>query len=48
MGTAIITLTFLRALSISVFQLAGYGAKTLRPKTRTPKTSAAPSPAPGE
>ena len=46
LGTAIVTLTFLPALSISVFQLAGYGAKT--PKTRTPRSRVAPSPAPGE
>jgi len=41
-GTAIITLTFLPALSISVFTLAGYGTKTHRAKGQ------APSPAPGE
>ena len=43
LGTAIITLTFLPALSIVVFRIAGYGAKS------DAKTSGlAPSPAPGE
>jgi multidrug efflux pump subunit AcrB len=43
LGTAIITLTFLPALSITVFRLAGYGAKT------DAKTAGMePSPAPGE
>ncbi|WP_204376640.1 hypothetical protein [Methyloceanibacter marginalis] len=43
LGTAIITLTFLPALSISVFRLAGYGQKA------GGKSSAMePSPAPGE
>jgi len=43
LGTAIITLTFLPALSIVVFRLAGYEAK---PKVKA--TGMAPSPAPGE
>ena len=41
LGTAIVTLTFLPALSILVFRLAGYGVKS-------DATSPAPSPAPGE
>lgn len=44
LSTAIVTLTFLPALAISVFRLAGYGA----PDARAPKSSIAPSPAPGE
>jgi len=43
LGTAIITLTFLPALSISVLQLAGYGAKS-----DTKAAGMEPSPAPGE
>lgn len=43
LGTAIVTLTFLPALSITVFRFAGYG------KTEdTGPSSTAPSPAPGE
>ncbi|MEZ5827974.1 MAG: efflux RND transporter permease subunit [Hyphomicrobiales bacterium] len=42
LGTAIITLTFLPALSIAVFRLAGYEKKT------DAESSLAPSPAPGE
>jgi len=41
LGTAIITLTFLPALSIAVFRIAGYGAKEKSPAMAT-------SPAPGE
>jgi len=43
LGTAIITLTFLPALSISMFQLAGY-----RQKAGSKSTAMEPSPAPGE
>ncbi|MEM7191824.1 MAG: efflux RND transporter permease subunit, partial [Pseudomonadota bacterium] len=43
LGTAIVTLTFLPALSIFVFRLAGYGKET-----GGPSSEAAPSPAPGE
>ena len=43
MGTAIVTLTFLPALSITVFRLSGYGKES---DTRASTT--APSPAPGE
>lgn len=43
LGTAMVTLTFLPALSIAVFRLAGYGGETA-----AGPTSSAPSPAPGE
>ena len=43
LGTAIITLTFLPALSIVVFRIAGYGAKS-----DAKRSGLAPSPAPGE
>jgi hypothetical protein len=43
LGTAIVTLTFLPALSISVFRLAGY-----RAKTGAKAGSLEPTPAPGE
>jgi multidrug efflux pump subunit AcrB len=43
LGTAIITLTFLPALSISVFKLAGYGQKA-----GSKPSAMEPSPAPGE
>ena len=43
LGTAMVTLTFLPALSIFVFQLAGYGKKSV-----ATTSSPAPSPAPGE
>lgn len=43
MGTAIITLTFLPALSITVFRIAGYGAKA-----GAKQGGIEPSPAPGE
>jgi multidrug efflux pump subunit AcrB len=43
LGTAMVTLTFLPALSIFVFQLAGYGKRS-----DATTSSPAPSPAPGE
>ena len=43
LGTAIVTLTFLPALSITVFRFAGYGKESDAPAPAT-----APSPAPGE
>jgi hypothetical protein len=43
LGTAIITLTFLPALSIAVFRFAGYAAK---PADKS--SGMEPSPAPGE
>ena len=48
LGTAVITLTFLPALSIAVLRAAGYTAKPAAKSSGTKSSGMAPSPAPGE